>query len=458
MSRRRLRGGDPPRGQGPEDRRVIPLARALVLRWRLVCRAGAWRLGDARRSHAARRRCWPPISAIALRRRCSTRSWPAARWSRVKRERARRALGRPRQPGHARGPVERAAPRSTSASTDDLFDTRRVPTTCPPRVDARRRAAAPPSRYHVRPTRRGADRARRPPRPLPLAARPVACASSTSPARRTRSRSTPTCRRCAPTSCWPGRTASACWLRAVAPARRRERVRAAARVPRATTSSATSTGRRPRGRQKLIVREYQQERNQTVVFLLDCGPPDDRARARASRSFDHALNAVADARPTSRRAPAISWACWRSTTQVQAATCRRPAARRGRAARRRRRATTSHAEPGRDRLRSARSSSWRCGCASGRWWCCSRRWSTTWPPPSCCRPMRGLRPRHLPLLVLLRDAGRRRARRRAAPADRPVRARRRRRSCPLSRSAGARPEEAAARWCWTSRRGSSRRR
>jgi uncharacterized protein (DUF58 family) len=83
---------------------------------------------------------------------------------------------------------------------------------------------------------------------------------------------------------------------------------------------------------------------------------------------------------TSRRAPATAWASSPSPTSSRATRPRRAArAPRGTSSRRATTSTRSSAT----RRSTPRSSTSACASASGASSCSSRRWSTTWPPPSC---------------------------------------------------------------------------
>jgi hypothetical protein len=91
------------------------------------------------------------------------------------------------------------------------------------------RAAVPTSSITVSPSRRGARRAGRPPRALPVAAGAVAAAAAHAAARHI-ARCTRTSPPCARTSCWRARAAEEPAGARGAPARRRKRIRAAARI------------------------------------------------------------------------------------------------------------------------------------------------------------------------------------------------------------------------------------
>ena len=226
--RRRLRRGDPARGprpatSPPDDHAADPDAAPRAARAG-AAGAGAGGAGrpDAGAADAGGRR------RAARAGRCSTRCWRAGRWCVVEREAPSvlsvgRAIPVPLQ---IRSQARRRAGRSASPTIG-----RPTPRVRRPAGRARRwpRAAARPSSITCSPSRRG---------------RATSSAITTSATRRRsgcgmRQLRLPAQRRaeglpgrarpCAPTSCWPARTARPAGARR-APARRRERVRAPARV------------------------------------------------------------------------------------------------------------------------------------------------------------------------------------------------------------------------------------
>ena len=71
---------------------------------------------------------------------------------------------------------------------------------------------------------------------------------------------------------------------APAPARRRAWNSTSCASTARATRCARSTGRRPRARGRLIAREYEDERDQQIVFLIDCGRRMRRATRRSRTS------------------------------------------------------------------------------------------------------------------------------------------------------------------------------
>ena len=160
-------------------------------------------------------------------RRCSTRLLASGRAGRGHARGPGRAVGRPRQPDPPRRSDRWRGAGSTSASPTIAPPTS-ASRTCPPAstLAARGRATVV---YHLSPSRRGAVELRRPPRPLPVAAR--ACGSgSFACAERHVAKVYPDVAAVRVYELLARQSRENLLVRAVAPARRRERVRTPARV------------------------------------------------------------------------------------------------------------------------------------------------------------------------------------------------------------------------------------
>ncbi len=233
---------------------------------------------------------WAAIDALLARRPLVT----------VKRHAPAVLLHRAPQPDHARDPLA-LPPQALDRGHRRPLRSRRERRPARP---ARAPAQGPRDRPLPRrapPPRRARDR--RSPRALPLPARPLDPAGHGAGGD-ARSRCTPTCRRCAPTSCMARQDRDPAALRA---SRKRggesefERLREYRRGDEFRSIDWKATARR----QKIISREYQLESNQNLLFLPRRGPPDDRARpqglspvrSRAQRDPDALARRRARRRP-----------------------------------------------------------------------------------------------------------------------------------------------------------------
>ena len=286
---RRLRRRDPARGPRPRHHRRLTSTMPLVPTLRLVllalAPAGA-RHRDGDRCEPARARCWPRTARCCCSR-CSTRCWRSGRLVVVTREApAVLSVGRA-------NPV-RLQLRSQARRRLDVTRHRRSarPTSRVDDLPARATLAARGRAtvvYHLQPV---APRRRRARRSHTCATRRRSGCGSGSSA----------CPRATSLKVYPDVTAVRVYELLARQSRENllvravrlrggenefERLREYGRDDEYRNIDWKATARRGR----LIVREYQQERNQTVVCLLDCGRLMT-AESDGLAQLDHALNAV----------------------------------------------------------------------------------------------------------------------------------------------------------------------